>query len=558
MTANSKRYKQLKAEISALQLLADNQKHLHVSSKQLLYEGLSRVYMWWVEANKENGLLEQLYAEYNLQFKKQTKQQIQFSPLLRYLWNMDGSLKAATIDQYNKALNNMHLEVQLKKQYFKTNTLNKLITLISSKGGIITLAGYSTSAPLSDETKTKAVKMKTLSKEASHNLKNAHLDNGTNYFAASSPIANIKISKALTRIDSGLTIALLRNDKNGYEVLAAIDDKELVEQAIVAAYKRSSIQMPHTARLITEIIRSQTLPTSIANLSATLADTCNYKIGNKTEKRKQLKRLMYVAADGYFILSANRSSCSVITIAKPIKSIFTKKEKEDLALAVNDRTYIENELIHTDNFNFYTTDTKRYVAKTTNEVASHKMKLENAITKDYRFIRFYPLSAYKSDLSKIQAIIKPNNTYKPIYKATLTAEWINNMNNLFLARWIDGFGKKIKRPPNQLIKLTFNKSAITFHFNKAKNGFIENEIISFDKNSTSKTSFSAYALSKDIVPILNALTTMEINRNVKLTTDKLMMQLQFDTDCAEYSIYVPLCNKKGQRFDDYMEAYGVV
>ena len=57
------RYKRLKAEIANLQQLADNQKYHYKSSKELLYEGLSRVYMWWVDASKEKGLLNQLYNE---------------------------------------------------------------------------------------------------------------------------------------------------------------------------------------------------------------------------------------------------------------------------------------------------------------------------------------------------------------------------------------------------------------------------------------------------------------------------------------------------------------
>ena len=58
MAAKTTRYKKLKAEIASLQELADSQKIHYKSSKQLLYEGLSRVYMWWVEARKEKGLLE--------------------------------------------------------------------------------------------------------------------------------------------------------------------------------------------------------------------------------------------------------------------------------------------------------------------------------------------------------------------------------------------------------------------------------------------------------------------------------------------------------------------
>jgi len=556
MAAKTTRYKKLKAELGELQKIADDQKYHHVSSKQLLYKGLSRVYMWWKEANKENGLLEKLYLEYNLQFKKHTKQEISFSPLLRYLWNMDGSLKAATIDQYNKALNNMHTEVLLKQQYFKTNTLDKLITLISSKGGIIAMADYGVKENEVADNKNIVTKIKKLDKNEIQKLHNAHLHNGKNYFASSTPIAQIKTTKTLAREDSGLTLALMRKYKNGYDVVAAVDDNELIEASIALAYKRTSKQMPHTARLITEVIRSQTLPTKLANLAPLLVDTGKYEISNKKEVRKQLKRLMYVASNGTFVLSANRSSCSVVTVATPTKQIFKKKEKENLALSVNDRTFIENSLIHTNDFNFYTTDSKTYVNETSNETASYKMKLENTVTKYYRYIRFYKLSVYNSIPSKTQVILKEKAKYKATYKATLTPKWIGDMNMIFLIRWVVGRGSKIKRPQNTIMKLTFGKKSIAFHVDKRKDNFTEEYIVSYDKNTTANNTLCANVLSRDVVPVLNALVTMEINGNVQLAADDLLMQFKFKTDCAKYCISIPLCDHKGKRFGDYMEAYG--
>ena len=556
MAASTARYKKLKAELGKLQKLADDQKHHYVKSTQLLYEGLSSVYLWWQEANKEEGLLEKLYDEYNIQFKKQTKQDIPFSPLLKYLWNMDGSLKPAKIDQYNKALNNLHKEVQINKQYFKTNTLQKLITLISNKGGIIKMAGYGMDEPDSNNGRRNSSKPKKLSKDSAQKLDNAHLENGQSYFATALPIAKLTTHDTLSSVDSGLALAVIRKEKNGYDIVATVDDKNLIDQAVTRAYKRTSNQMPYTARLITEIIRSQLLPTKIADLAPSLVDTCNYKPGNKTLKRKQLKRLMYIAKDGTFVLSTNRSSCSVVTTANPIQQIFKKKEKKDLALAVNDRTYIENNLIHTDNFNFYTTDSKRYVSKTSNETASYKMKLENTVTKDYRFIRFYHLSTYNSNLSRIQATVKLDIKFNPKYETTITPIWIREMYYSFLDCWVNGFGKKMKRPENESLKLTFDKSFIAIYFNKTNGDYAEHERIDYGDKITANSILTANVLSRDFIPVLNALTTLEINGNVKLAADKFMLQLQFTTDCADYCISVPFCDEKGKRFDEHMEAYG--
>ena len=304
MNGSTTRIEWLRAEIENLKKLADDQSHHYKSSRELLYEGLSRVYLWWQEANKESGLLESMYEEYNLQYKRQTIHEIVFSPLLRYLWSMDGTVNSNTIDQWNRALNNMHTEVQNNGEYYKTNTREKLISLISNKGGISALAGY-----VEKTAENTAAPKAKLNKSAEEKLQNAHLHKGKVFFATTArPIANFNVPQTLTAADSGFTLALLRKTGNGYDVLGTVADAALVEQAVVAAYQRTSAEMPNTARLLTDIIRTQTLPAKIAGMAPSLADNSKYKVeeGSK-EVMKQLKRLLFMAKTGEFVLSANRS-----------------------------------------------------------------------------------------------------------------------------------------------------------------------------------------------------------------------------------------------------------
>ena len=134
MTVSEQLYEKLKAELEDLKQIADKQTHLYKSSRDLLYEGLSKVYMWWQQASKDEALLHKLYDEYDLQYKSKTIHAIAFSPLLRYLWNMNGTVNSNTIDIFNRALNAVHIEVQNNKELYKTNTLQKLISFISTSG----------------------------------------------------------------------------------------------------------------------------------------------------------------------------------------------------------------------------------------------------------------------------------------------------------------------------------------------------------------------------------------------------------------------------------------
>ncbi len=54
---------------------------------------------------------------------------------------MDGTVNSNTIDLWNRTLNKVHTTV-VSDTYYKTNTVNKIISFISDKGGVRGLAGY--------------------------------------------------------------------------------------------------------------------------------------------------------------------------------------------------------------------------------------------------------------------------------------------------------------------------------------------------------------------------------------------------------------------------------
>jgi hypothetical protein len=137
----------------------------------------------------------------------------------------------------------------------------------------------------------------------------------------------------------------------------------------------------------------------------------------------------------------------------------------------------------------------------------------------------------------------------------LTADWLYEMNALFLARWVDGFGAKMKRAEHKLLRLALTKTFIAFSFNYKGKQFKENEVIDLAKDA--KGSIDVQVLSKDIVPVLNALVNMEIAGDVLLEADDKMLRFSFATDCADYSINVPCCTLKAKRIDDYFDAYEV-
>ncbi|MBU3558030.1 hypothetical protein [Polynucleobacter sp. Nonnen-W13] len=541
----------LQKELAQLKQLADKQSHMYVSSRNMLYEGLAKVYLWWQEANKEKGLLEKLYKENGIQYKKEIKADENYSPLLRYLWGMDGTVNSNTIDLWNRALNKVNAAINADKVFYKQNTIQKIITFIDTKGGIRGLAAYdSTQVDVAKEPKLKKTKIDVNVEKKRHE---EHLAKGNVYYATNAtPIAKFTTKHSLPTADSSIGLGLFRKTKSGYELLKAIDDKALIEQALIGSYARSTDSVPYTVRLITEIIATQTVPKPLQSLSRSLADKSKFKSADGTAMM-MLKRLLYMAEKRVFVLSANRSACSPVTIAMPNKQIIDSKQS--VALNINDRTYIENSLIHSGDLNFYTTDTPTKVLAIKGEAATHKLELENTITKKYRYVRFYPLTIHKSEASKQQAILKRGMKFKAVHTAKLDTNWLAELNGEFLSRWVNGLGKSIKRKEYAVIALAFGKSGITFKFCQRANTYVEEELIKYTHASNAKA-ITVEALAKDIIPILNSLVYSDLVGGVTVEVDSKGIFFKYKTKSAEYIVAVPTTNSKGIRNEDYFQAYG--
>jgi hypothetical protein len=541
----------LQKELKLLKQLADEQLHLYVSSRNKLYEGLAKTYLWWQEANKEKGLLEKLYKDNGIQYKKEIKAEENYSPLLRFLWGMDGTVNSNTIDLWNRALNKVNGAVNADKAFYKQNTVQKIITYIDTKGGIRGLAAYDSGrVDLAKEPKKKKTKVDINIEKKQHE---EHLVKGLAYYAKSAtPIAKFQTKHSLPTADTSIGLGLFRKNKSGYELLKAIDDKALIEQALIGSYARSTEGVPYTVRLIAEIIATQTVPKPLESLSRSLADKSKFKTEDGTVLM-MLKRLLYMAEKRVFVLSASRSSCSPVTIAIPNKQIIDSKQS--VALAINDRTYIENNLIHSGDINFYTTDSPNKFDAIKGEIASHKLELENTITKKYRFIRFYPLAVYKTEVSRQQSILKRGLKFKAVHTAKLDANWLAELNGEFLSRWVNGLGKSIKRKEYAVIAMAFGKGGVTFKFCHRSNVYTEENLIRYTHSSNTKA-ITVELLAKDVIPVLNSLVYSDLVGNVIVEVDSKAIFFKYKTKSADYIVAIPTTNSNGIRNEDYFQAYG--
>lgn len=540
---------QLYSELDNLKKLADEQTHHYQSSRKLLHEGLSRLYLLWNSANKQKGMLEQLYKEHGIQYKREILAQVNFSPLLRYVWDMDGTYNSNTIDQWNRALNKIHIHFIGNKEFYKSSALTKLIAFISTNGGVTALAAYSSSFAEEDtKSRRKKVDVNLEKKRLSR-----HVEKGREFFSKSaSMLASFQSTTTLPTADGDLAVALIKKSRRGYDLISIVDDKELLESVVVHAYKRDNSDVPYPLRFILETLRTQLPPHYIRSLNRSLNEPSKSKDEHgKTIQR--LRRLLFMSKERVFLLSATRGTCSPVTIAYPKQILI--ESTEDAYLAQNDRSFIEDEIIFSGDENLVTTDCQKQFLLAQKEVASHKMYIKHSVTNRSRFVRFYPISTYKSEEAKPQAILRKGIKIPTHYAVTVNAIWIKELNGRYLSRWINGFGKAIKRKEYAVQRIVFGKTGITFQFIQRGGSYDDSETIPFLTHANTKP-ITVEVLSKDIIPILNFIAQTDVVGPVHINVCSHLIRFNVKTTTASYLIAVPTCSHAGKRDDSLFQLYG--
>lgn len=106
----------LKKMLESLIAEADEITQLYESSQQRLYLNLGSVYLWWREAVKVQGFLEELYAERKLVSRGEEEN---FTRLVRLVWQMDWSgRQAPKLQNWARALRGLNQEFKTNKDAY--------------------------------------------------------------------------------------------------------------------------------------------------------------------------------------------------------------------------------------------------------------------------------------------------------------------------------------------------------------------------------------------------------------------------------------------------------
>ena len=544
--------KQLQEILDRLIGDADEQTQLFESSTQRLYKTLGDVYLWWRDARKYDGYLEDLYAKRNL---VQRGQEEKFTRLVSLVWQIDWrGHEAPKLQNWAKALRGLNHEYDTNKDAYQVqNPSEKIRQFFNALGGIGAVARTVSPLQLTDEEiasskqKASAPKKKSeLDALSDQQVRSKHIELGERFFADETPYIKNIVSKGkklnLTR--KGYAVALVRRSANGtLDILSLTNNDSLVHDTIVETYKRNDDSLPPILRTLSETIKTQTLPIQLEKHRQSLNDLTDVLGSDGKTKLRTVKRLLIRPKTKDILLSECRTDCSVVTLVKPIK--FPSNVKEEITLRAINHKYIEQNMLQTRDLCFYTTESRQLeLVKDESLKASHRLTTKNTVTDRIHNLYFYKLSSY-IDSSKHQAEINRDTIGVPLWLATVSKEWIEDLQSICISNWLREFGSQLNRDRHKQVMLKLSKSfEISYdgtrgHYTKTETSIPKPKVL---RNSVS---LQLHFRSKDIFTVFNSLSEQEIKGDIQLAANEYVFTITFNTNHASYVIAVPTCNERG-------------
>jgi len=556
--ASNPKTAQLVKELDKIVELTTKQNYHYARGREYLYEGFASVYLWWLKAKEVEGFLDEQYKLHNI--GGQSHEQEKFTRVLRLTWRLDWADESrAKLQQWSNALRKLDEEYKKNKDAYRTDAHKKLVLFIKDAGGLRKLIGadkYDNELDANTEKKGGKNKKSARSEEDETLIAKKHLQLGEEYFDNAASISSIQSTKPIVVNRLGYAVALIRQKRGGkYDVLATINNEAQIQQAIISSYRRSSDVAPVVLRVLSEVIKTQSLPIALEKHRYSMADTVTVPgEDGKPMRVNQNKRVLFRKRHQDIVLSENRTGCSVVTVAKPKTPVLNSSK--DVFLNVNDRRYLEQAIIQRNELSFYTANDKDKipVLRDTDKVATHRLVVENKVLDKKRAIYFYALDS-ANDTTRPQADVKDTLDLSQAFTATVNKLWLEKLSAMFVSGWLDAYGERITWAKHKLMSLQFDtKKLLIKHYGERGNFSTQSLPIELPKVGIGKA-VAITVLSKDILPVLSGLADVEIKGSVNLKVLPNVLVITYATELASYKVYVPACNKSGKRNHEFFEAY---
>jgi hypothetical protein len=562
---------------------------LFQSTRMREYTNIAKMYVWWREATKVEGLLEELYKATDSRRVNETGAEINFRRLINLVY-CNSLLDKDSLDRKNRALIGIHEEYLKHKEKYEHDTAQKLADFIKSSGGIdglikknqstqdqktqskktndevnhsisadpkttcsksdkeqyatapeVNLAGEVNASIQSGDELTTTIRSKRAPVSQSNRQKILS-EGAENYFSGRNPNQTIQISTPLETDCDDLGLALIKRVGDSYEVIGSmLPSRNIVQEVLSETYSKEFNAIPGMLRPLLETIKTQAMPKNLAKVFEKQALKASDTKGSSGELRYQ-KRIVYISASNSLLLSSVSTDSSVVTQAG-LKNSFIQNGSGDYHLPVRCVKLLENRLLASNDFNLFKPATDQLVAVDPRlGMNSHAIQLDNkAIADDrvnldiWRFEQGMNRGCEQVDFIYAEATGEESQFL--ITAADLKAFAFDHCN-----KWLASYGDYIKRPEHKIVGIEIGKQGLTLRYELENGKFNNQGNTSIGSLVSTQSAYSAWFLACDLLVAISGIAALDLEGRVTITARPDVVLIDFATSVADYRVAIPTVN----------------
>ena len=556
-------------------------------ARQYSYENYAKIYFWWKEASRVEGLVEGLTSNIKSFKHNAVNHGINFSPLLVVLFK--NTLSDQERNRTSRLLNALHKEVQASPEMYVQDGVSKLAGFIKKSGGFVAvvnttykngelgkgegsieqraekyeqvqaaefskineeLSGYGINyvvVPRSEAVKAKPVndveKVKALTKAANTYWEKANVANA------------VTLSTAIAMDGNGLSSVLLKRVGDEIYILDSSDDPKLIETGQVTAFRKQYQALPNSMRVVCESLRTQIEPWNKSTTSEIVE--LNPDPTLEGEDKMARTRLMYLSDSKQFVLSPARMPTGVVTTITPIKDVI-EHVPYDVVMAPYSTTLAELRLINQSDFNLYEATSKDHIPAISDEkfMFSHRLDIKSKVKGLGDMFLLFKSFNHQTAPKASQPIYSQEYDEGLEMHVELPLSSIYAITRDYATPWSSNLGLKIARTEYNHIGVKFTGSHIVLSDNYVDGKFESHESIAYGDDMSTDELYSGVFLTKDIMPVLAAMGNLPIEGSVLVKADTNVLTFKFTTSAAHYVVAVPAFDiEKKERMTAAFKSY---
>jgi len=562
----------LDRELQQINERAEEVRQLTRRTNEETYRFYAEAYLWWHEAIKNEGYLEDCYKKNSIRYQNKGNR-INWIPFIKLVTN--GNIAHPDSSYWARAFETIHEEYTENTKNYEHDTIAKIAYFIKNNRGKTGLAQYHAESDELDDDVDEIAEIKKIDMLLDEKyFEPAFVIEADDFFKN-------KSSKYITNIPplffdrDGYGLILVKKGEKGIEFVASSNSNSDIKSTKINSYRKQFSVLPNALRVVLETMHIMNVPNNIAGNIDKFIEynyiTQDYGTEKIKEKRIYRKKLIYRPETNDFLYSLRERNSSVIVNAKPNTRI-VDRQTGDIQLRHNIVRYIDVALLHKTMFNMFDADylleemcysgiveysiglrakesIVQYVAETPELMDSIRKQVENLKNINIAFIPVYSQhkTTHQPDINF--------DTLNPQWKSNITIEQLRILTGEFFDRWVVEYGNKTTRTMNKFVSIQFRDNNITFNYeyDGIKNFSVSKSIKTNESNKG--INFNILTRSCDVMFVFRQIADLEIISTIDIEALPDAILLQFSTDVADYKTLIPACDTQENRKSACIKAY---